>query len=462
MTNAIVQVNVSQIQAPTPNIRQQRGAFLSQGGTTTPAGTKTLLTQKSDLAAVLATPLAITTVTWAGNVVTATTAAPLGSHYPNGTTFPVTIAGVTPAGYNGSFTATVTGASTFTYPKVGDPGAQTVAGTWVPQSAAEISDMNTTFFAQGSAQAAYVLELGPGAVDDGVAYLDQWIADNDGFFYSYLVPRAWDADSDFDDLIAEFLNTTAATYFFVTTTDATYSTYAGQKAVVALVETPGNPDHEFSAASGFYVTLHYRPSTTNKVTPLAFAFLFGVTPYPTVGNQAKFTRWKAAGVNWIGTGAEGGISNTILLWGTTMDVRPFNYWYAVDWTVINIDLAISNAIINGSNNPQNPLYNNQNGIDRLQQVGVSTLSSGVTFGLLLGRVVQTALDGPAFGAALDEGDYAGLVAINAVPFVPYNTENPSDYKDGVYNGFAVTMTPLRGFEQITFNISVTDFVAALA
>lgn len=458
MTNDIVQVNVSQIIAPEPNTRQERGAILSQGGTTTAQGTKTLITQLSDLEDVLTPPGPIVAIAWSGGTVTVTTE-PLGANYTTGDTFLVTIADVTPSAYNGNFMATVTNNTHFTFPLVSDPGSETVLGTWVPANAASLQKKINTFFGQGSAQAVYILELGPISNGAAIAYLTTWLADNIGFFYSYFVPRGWDGLSDFITLLNTFLNTTAQTYFFVTTKTDTYTNYAGMKCVFALIESPRAPTDEYSIAAPFWVSLHYRPSGSNRVTPLAFSFLFGVTAYPTPGNGALFTALKAAGVNWVGTGGEGGISGTILQWGTMMDVRPFNYWYSVDWTQINIDLNIANAVINGSNNPANPLYFNQNGIDRLQKVGASTLSQGVTYGLILGRVVQTALDQPGYDEALDNGDFAGQAAINAVPFVPYNQAHPSNYRIGKYNGFAVVMTPLRGFDQITFNVSVTDFVA---
>jgi hypothetical protein len=120
---------------------------------------------------------------------------------------------------------------------------------------------------------------------------------------------------------------------------------------------------------------------------------------------------------------------------------------------------MSNAVINGSNNPQNPLYLNQDGINRIQAVGASTLSSAITFGLLLGKVVQTELDGPSYSAALSANTFAGQAVINAVPFVAYYTASPSDYATGTYNGFSATVTPLRGFQSITFNINVTSFAA---
>jgi hypothetical protein len=206
------------------------------------------------------------------------------------------------------------------------------------------------------------------------------------------------------------------------------------KCAVTLIEAPAAPGTEFSMAALFWVTLNYNPSPINLVTPTAFSFVVGVTPYPTAGNAALRATLKAAFVNLIVQAAEGGISNTAIFWGTTQDGHDFTYWYSVDWVQINIDLNLSNEIINGSNNPQNPLYYDQNGINRLQAKAQATMNSGVAFGLVLPPVTVT-----------------------AVPFATYVRDNPGDYPAGVYNGLAVTYTPQRGFTNITFNVDVTGF-----
>lgn len=458
MTNQIVTLQVTQQIAPAPSTLQQTGAFISQGGTTNALNSLTLITQASDLTAMLATPLVLSSLNWSTGLVTATAASPHGLTI--GQVYYLTIAGSVPTGYNGTFACTVTTTTQFTYVLSSNPGSSTTPGTWVSGTRTQLVQMVTTFFAQGSSVPIYILELGPGSVNAGVASLTSWLQNNLSTVYAILVPREWDANSAFLTLIAAYENTTSQLYFWVTTTTGTYTAYTQQmKDVVGWVEAPVIPSTEFTAAAGMWVMLHYNPSSTNKVAPFAFSYLFGVTPYPTVGNSTLFASLKAAGMNWVGTGAEGGISTAIVLWGTTADTRPLNYWYSVDWLELNIDLNLSNAIINGSNNPQNPLYLNQDGINSLQAVAAGTLASAVTFGLLLGTVVQSELSGPAYTAALENGVFAGQAVINAVPFVSYYTANPSDYKTGTYNGFSATVTPLRGFDQITFYINVSDFVA---
>ena len=450
MSNYIVTVNVSQTLAATPNALQKMGAFISCGGTDLAPEAYSLLTQESDLTAILAPAVQISTAVWATNEVTYTTSGPHG--FAAASTIDVVISGMAPAGYNGYFTATITGADTFTVPLANDPGVASAFGSVVTASQVELVTMATTFFAQGSDTAVYVLELGALGVSGPTgapAALNTWIQGTPRFFYSYLLPRNWANDAtDLQTLFSSYQATTAKTYFFTTFTLANYTSFTNpalNKCVVGLVEAPTvaaaaltGTATEFSLASVFYVTLHYSPSSSNKVTPLCFSELVGVTPYPVKGNQVLFAQLKSAFINFVDTGAEGGISNAILKWGVTWDGKDFTYWYSVDWVQINIDLQLSNAIINGSNNPQNPLYYDQNGINRLKAVAQTVMTNAVSFGLALSPVVVT-----------------------AVPFATYVEQNPGDYPKGAYNGLAVTYTPATGFKSITFNVQVSQIPLAV-
>ena len=464
MTNSIVQLQVFQNVAPTPPTLQQTGAIISLGGTTSAAQSLTLLTQAADLTALLATPLAISTLAWSGGTVTAATTAPHG--LTASSVYYLTIAGAVPTGYNGTYACTITGTSGFTYALVSNPGSETTPGTWTPASRAELVQQTTTFFAQGSLQGVYVLELGVNPIAAGVTALATWLANNASTVYSFLMPRSWDGNSAFIAFLASYQSTTAKTYFYVTTTNATFSGYTVlQKSVFSLIEAPSvvPGGTEFTLAGVWWYTLaRAQPSASNRVPPLSFVEVNGVTAYPPSGSSALFNAWKAAGVNYIDTAAEGGIQKNILKWGTTMDVRPWNYWFAVDWIQLNVDTNVSNAVINGSQSGINPLYDNQDGINTLQAVIYNTLSQGVTFGLVLAnKVLQTGFDGQTFAGLLESGVYNGSAVVNAIPFAIYygSTNNPSDYRVGVYNGFAINMTPLRGFESILININVSDYAA---
>ena len=250
-------------------------------------------------------------------------------------------------------------------------------------------------------------------------------------------PPTLNTTNGFIDFLEQFEGLTAQTYFFVTTTVSTYTQYTAQmKDVFALVESPNAPDTEFSCAAPLWKWLSYSPSAVNRMTPMAFSYLFDVSPYPLPGNGTILSQFKTAAINYVGTGAEGGISTAVLFWGTTKDGNDASYWYDVDWAVINSHQALAAAVINGSNNPQNPLYYNQGGINQLAAV-----EQGVANSML------------AFGIALQ-------VTVTATPFNTYVQENPDDYAAGIYNGLALALVPQLGFKQITFNVNVSDIPTA--
>lgn len=440
MANNIVNINVTRDLAPSITDLQKMGAILSFGSTNLTAGTSSFLTQLSDLTSLINGAITISSLTWATNVVTVTTSAPHG--IPSGDVVEATIAGAVPAAYNVTNVAmTSTGASTLTYALVTSPGAATTKGTWTLEDISELNQQVTTFFAQGNQQGVYVLEMGvPSSNVNQVALLTTWLTANPLTFYHLLLPRVWGSDNAtltaFLALAASYNNTEACQYFHLTLSLANdglvNNTY---KCIIATVEAPTTLANEFSAAALFYVVLHYNPSSTNMVTPLAFAFVYGVTAYPTMGNGPLFNTLKTNHVNIIGTGQQGGLpSQTILFWGTTMDGEDFTYWYSVDWVQLNLKIDLTNEVINGSNNPQAPLYFNQPGINRLQARGQATMNRGITYGLVLGPVT-----------------------VNAVDFVDYVAQNPNDYPARTYNGLGVTYSPQRGFESITMNVDVTDF-----
>ena len=432
----IVNVVVTQQVASAPSNLQQTGAFVSQGGTTLAAGTTQLLTQLSDLTSILRPATDISTITWTGSVVTVTTTTAHG--ITSGDTVQIVIAGCTPTGYNGTFAGTATGTNTVTYPLVSDPGSSTVEGTLQLSNTLELAAMGNTFFAQGSTVSVFVLELGTTTVADGITALNLYIEENVGHlptsptpqFYSYLLPTTWDV-SDAQVMAAQYEGTTAQVYFYVTTTLATYAGWDGIKSVFAALQSPSAPAIEFSTAAMYWASLSYDPNASNLAHPFEYTYIYSVTPYVLTNTQQ--TTLLANGVNWVGTGAQGGISNTLIEGGTYMDLNPFNYWYCVDWLSINVAQALSAAIINGSNLPTNPLYYNQAGINTLQKVAQATVNNGISFGLILSP--------------------ANVVA---TPFTTYVAQHPGDYATGTYNGLSLTFVPLRGFSSITIYLTASN------
>lgn len=463
---AIVNINVSVTNPPAPSQLLKSGAMISMGGTTLNAGEYQLLTSSSDLASILSPAKSISTIAWATGTVTVTLSAAHG--WTNGSSVPVLISGVAPAGYNGAYTATVTGTNTFTYPLTSNPGTATTMGSVKTVVANEITQMNTSYWAQGTSRAVYVLELGAVTNAAAITALTDFIAEDVALgntyqkFFSYLVPREWDGESTFKTLTGLYTSPGSLVYFFVTTTIATYGAWkaTANKSVFAGVEAPSIAATEFSMATAFQSALSNDPGSSNMVPPMAYRFLYGVTEYPIKGNSTLLQTLQDNDINYVGTAAEGGLSNKMLVAGHMLDGNPFNYWYAVAWCAINLELDLANEIINGSNTNTNPLYYEQRGIDRLQNRALKTLRNGISYGLILGQVVGTKLIQTDFNTEYENGTYAGNAVINAVPFSNYTSLNPSDYQDGKYNGLSAVMTPRRGFESITFNLNVTNFVGA--
>lgn len=455
----IVTLNISQSNPATPNNLQQMGALISQGATTLAQGTDALITQVADLTPLLGGALGLTAISWSGGVAVATAAAPIPG-LTTGDTFITAIGNTTPSGYSGIVLGTVTGANTFTFPLAVNPGAETVPGTYSPPNQQELIAMVTEIFAQSTSQAVYVLELGAGDGASGPTTLSTWIQDNPGIFYAYLVPRIWDATTNFINLLNTFTAPTAKTYFFVTTTVANYSQYAAIKSAVPFVEAPAVQLTSFDCASLFqmwiYGTVNGPPSSASLMGPFGWRFSYGTTAWPQKGNAATLDQLDGAKINYITTGAQGGIATNCIANGFTGDGKPMQYWWAVDWLGINLPLNMANAIINAANNDF-PIDYNQSGIDTLQGNAKNTFQTASAYNLINGTIVGTDLTGTQFSENFNAGDYAGENVINAVPFATFVAQNPSAYAEEEYGGFSAVVTPTLGIESVIFNLDVTEF-----
>jgi hypothetical protein len=473
--NSIVTVKVQTIQAPTPNTYQQTGCLVSFGATTIDKSDAAELTQWSDLEDVLVGAQPAAAVTWAAGLVTLTTAAPLVPAYAPGDTPMMTVGGFTPVGYNYTGPVTIVDTATFTYPCVADPGPTTTVGTYMAQSSLELSQMATTYFDQGNMTSVWVLELGYGAtIAANAAALQGWLDVNPKVFCGYLLPRVCGAlpgnIQAFEPLFKQYQNPEAMTYFWLTVAPSNISvldpTY---KCVIQLVEAPSvtdltqtnatDPQGEFTMAAMFYNAMAFRPSQINRVAPMAFKYLYGVTAYPTKNNGPLLVSFKSSSTNYVATGAEGGVSYNIVYEGVSKDGNDyFNWWWTIDWVQININLNLSNAIINGSNNPFAPLYYNQDGINFLETNLYNTMLSASTLGMVLGPLTMTALNQPDLQNQILLGVFEGMCDVNAVQFVDYVNANPGHYKIGEYDGLSVLFIPARGFIHIMVSVTATNLV----
>lgn len=463
----IVNININTQTPPKPSRLLQSGVMVSAGGTTLNAGEGQWIASVAAAESLIIPTMTISSIAWANNTVTIT----LSGNIPQafGETEQIIVSGVQPEAYNGTYTATVNQeAGTLTYELYTDPGASTVSGSVTSSAANEITEMVTSFFKQGKTRQVYILETTADTVTASVKVLSDFIAQDValGFvhqnYFAYLVPRTFSGNTNFQALASSYLNPNDLIYFFVTGSSQTYESWATSewKSVFFLVDSPDKLDGEFSCANAFQSMLSNEPAASSMVPPMSYRFMYGATAYPAAGNAELFKQFDEKSVNYIGAGAEGGLSNRILVKGHMLDGMPVNYWYAVAWTAINLSINLANEIINGSNTTLNPLYYDQRGIERLQRRSLRTLRQGVSYGLLLGNVQGTDYTQEEFTTELEKGTFAGSVVINAVGFQDYSDLNPNDYGQGVYNGLSAVVTPRRGFESITFNLNVTNFVGA--
>lgn len=316
------------------------------------------------------------------------------------------------------------------YPNLADVTA--VVGT--SGNFADVAGYAQYFFDQGPSIGVWILELGiESTTATAITALQTWITANPGIFHAYLVPVEFDSGSTaWTTFLANYESPGALTYFYTPTTISTYSQYtSAMKDVFWYVPSTGGSPYEVAMA--FQSMLANAPSSASLVPQMNYRFMYGGTPWTIAGNTTTINAILNAGGNLITSAAQGGEANNILRGGTYADGNQVNFWYAIDWLNINVNLQLSNAIINGSNTTSNPLYYNQNGINTLRGVAQQTVNNAISFGLLLGPALVT-----------------------AVPFPTYTSQNPSNYKSGIYNGLALTATPQLGFDSITFNFTATN------
>ena len=472
--NAIVTVQVKTIIAPSPNNYQQTGCFVSFGGTNLNPLEVQELTARGDLDLVAFAGVKIESLTWAAGGVTCVVDGILPPNFQVGY---VNIGGCSPAVYNVRHAnASVVDASTFTYTSpdlATDPGPASELGSVAKESSVELGQMATTFFDQGNAISVYVLELGDESdFQKRAALLEEWLTLNPRSFYGYLLPRAHGTSGEkiayFRNLFKQYQSPEAMTYFWLTVDkeernelDKTY------KCVIQGVEAPevledlnlGDPFGEFTLAAMFYNAMIFIPSNARRVAPMAFKFAYGCTHYPTQNNGPMLKSFKDTCTNYISTGFEGGIDFNMIYTGVTRDgMDYFNWWWTIDWVQIQINIDLSNCIINGANNALAPLYYDQGGIDTLHACLTGTMVNARAFGMVVGPIVMSGSTGDQLETDIANGVYEGACNTNAVPFVPYAESNPGHYKIGEYDGLSTLFIPKRGFIHVLVTVAASELV----
>lgn len=423
--------------APTPSQLQQSGAVISLGGTTLTTGTYQFISQVSDLTSILST---------LGNYVDLTNAANTFFAQGNVVGFYVLELGVQTTVGGG-----VDALQTWINDNPGVFYSYLTPKSWDAEDA--VSFITITDGGTGYTTAPTVTISAPtsGTTATATASINSSgvvtsvTVTNPGSGYTttptvtFSAPTSGTAatgtatlGSALNILSGNYSSPTGRTYFFGTTVLANIGFYSANKSLFMVAESPSAPGTEFTAAAFFYQWLVNLPSATNMLAPMSYRYLYGVTPWNPSGNQATMTTLLSAYINIVDTGAEGGISNSCIFKGTTMDGSQASWWYGVDWFQIQAKQAQAAEVINGSNSQPRLLYD-QNGVNAL-----------------LGVANQVGKNAVSFGCALS-------VAIVATPFYTYSNANPGNYKDGVYGGFLASVTGQNGFLVINFILDAIQF-----
>lgn len=466
----IVNVNVSQQVASAPSTLQSTGAFISLGGTTLSTNATKLLTQLSDLTGILGSSgnhaelLAMGTTFFAQGNTQSVYVLELGA---NGTPADlqtwitnnpgVFYAYLTPATWDSEATVSPPAAPTLASSTSGGllaagtyyvtvtyttaTGETTASGEASVTTTGSTGEITVTSPATATGATGYNVYASTSSGTELKQNGGSPITIGTNFTLSTLATGTATPPTinttGFVGILTAYDGLSAKVYFFVTTTLSTYSQYVSTlKDVFWLIDSTNAPTTEFSCAAPFYKFLNYAPSAINRMTQMDYSYMYGVTAYPVTGNQATLDTILTDNGSFIGTGAQGGISNTIIFGGTTADGNDASYWYDADWVNINMTQALAAAVINGSNNPQAPLYYNQSGINQLAAVAQGVANSALAFGV------------------------AQSITVTAIPFSTYVTQNPNDYAKGIYNGIGVTVTPQNGFKSITFNLTISNIAVA--
>lgn len=510
ITPQIVNLTAVVTTAPAPSQLQQSGAIVSVGGTTLTPGTYQYCGNINAVNAISATSYAITSLAWASSEVTATVAS--GELGTIGSTFTTTISGATPAGYNGTYIATVASATTFTYAVASNPGTETTPGSYTISGASPISTPATSFFAQGTGVGVYVLELGNVVgIDAQIAALNAWIQANPGVFYAYLVPAGW--DYSVDEIGSIIVNNGGNGYTSAPTvgfsgggggTGAAATAIIQNGAVVAITVTnPGSgytsaPTVTFTGGGGVGAAATVNLASALNIVASQYASPTGKTYFfvtTSVANLPHYATQKSVYATVpapTATSQEFDSGSMLYQWlvnnpSAANPLGPMAYRYLTGVTpwAISGNQANINSVLSNYGNLIYPASEGGiskagiwkgttmdgtqaswwYGIDWFQIQVKQALAAAVINGsnqippLVYDTSGINSLLAVAQGVANSAVQFqcALSITVTATPFATYVAQNPNDYQAGIYNGFSATAVGQNGFLTVSFALDAVQF-----
>ena len=381
---------------------------------------------------------------------------------------------------------------------------------------AELLNMATTFFAQGTGVGLYILELGYNAnIDTQITSLQTWITANPGLFYAYLTPVNWDTLSNevgsasanagtYTYTTAPTITFTAATGGGVTATGTVAINGAGQVSLITITNPGWYPAQASPTATLSVATTGTAPTVTvtmanaqnvltaNYESPTGKMYFFATT---TVANGASYLNNKAVlGVIPAPTAPSTEFTAAMPFYQALVNnpsasnmLAPMAFRYAYGVTawpqtgqntnITNGLTEFANMIISGAEGGISNLclfkgttmdgtqFSWWYGIDWFQIQVNQALAAAVINGsnsnppLLYNQNGINTLHKIAQQVADSAVKFGCALSatVSATPFGAYTTANPTNYQAGLYNGFSAQVVGQNGFLVIDFALNAIQF-----
>ena len=380
----------------------------------------------------------------------------------------------------------------------------------------ELTNMATTYFAQGSGNGVYVLELGTSTnTVEEVTTLQTWLTDNPGVFYAFLTPADWDSATDVASVTITDGGsgyTTAPTVTFSAPTSGTTATgtatinTAGTVTGVTITDggsgyttaptvtfsaptsgttatgtavlgnaldtlagdyasntsklyffgtTSASTISQYSASKSLFMVCPAPTAPSTEFTAAAF-FYQALINNPSASNQLAPMSYRF--LHGVTAWAANSTNNTNI---QTILTAYGNIAYPPSEGGLSGAAAYKGTVMSGTQ------FSNWYGLDWYQINSDVAIAAAIINGsnsnppllydqtginTLDGVVQQVADNAVRFGAVLS-------ASVTATPFATYTTQNPTDYANGIYNGLYASATAQNGFLTITFNIDVSEFAS---
>lgn len=187
--------------------------------------------------------------------------------------------------------------------------------------------------------------------------------------------------------------------------------------------------------------LGYKPTAAQKLTGLSYRELIGITPMDSTSQktQAQTATMDAANVNYpYAASTQGSARGTILFRGLCLNGDGAEQWYGTDFTAINAQAAVNNAIIEGNQPGNTPVGYDPFGVRALKNAAQISCNNDLAVGV------------------------ATIATVTAQDLATYLAENPNDYAKKTYNGLTLEVTPFESIRTVTINLKADFSGASLA